>query len=54
VIHAQEFFRRHDLPEQDESRALSASWSPRAAALVLHGLLPMAPAEPLQNPSSVR
>jgi hydrogenase maturation protease len=54
VIHAQEFFRRHDLPEQDELRAVSGCWSPAAAALVLYGLLPMTAAEPPQNPSSVR
>jgi hydrogenase maturation protease len=55
VIHAQEFFRRHELPEQGESRTLPGCWSPAQAALVLRGLMARkAAAEPLQNPSTVR
>jgi hydrogenase maturation protease len=38
VIHAQEFFRKHGLPEQFEARTASAAWSADAAALVLGGL----------------
>jgi len=38
VIHAQEFFRSRNLPEQIESRSVPARWSAEAAALIVSGL----------------
>ncbi len=39
VIHAQEFFRSRDLPEEFEARSAPVHWSSEAAALVVRGLL---------------
>ncbi len=39
VIHAQEFFRSRNLPEDFEVRSVPVRWNPRAAALVVGGLL---------------
>jgi hypothetical protein len=38
VIHAQEFFRAKNLPEDFELRKMPVHWSPRSAALVVSGL----------------
>ncbi|HEY1313773.1 MAG TPA: hypothetical protein VGE92_07845 [Steroidobacteraceae bacterium] len=38
VIHAQEFFRSHNLPEEFELRSIPAHWSQDSAALVVSGL----------------
>lgn len=38
VIHAREFFRAHELPEDLDVRSLPVSWSPSDAALVIGGL----------------
>jgi len=35
VIHAQEFFRHYNLPEEAEPRALRAHWSRERAAVVV-------------------
>jgi len=43
VIHAQDFFRVHSLPEDSESRPLSARWSEALAALVVSGLMDRVP-----------
>jgi hypothetical protein len=37
VIHAQEFFRSRNLPEEFEMRAMPAHWSSEAAALAVCG-----------------
>jgi hydrogenase maturation protease len=39
VIHAREFFRAHELPEDVEPRSVPASWSRSDAALVVSGLV---------------
>lgn len=39
VIHAQEFFRMMDLPEDFRWRTMPAYWSQEAAALVVSGLI---------------
>jgi hypothetical protein len=39
VIHAQEFFRSRNLPEEFEARSVPVRWSREAAALVIGGLL---------------
>jgi hypothetical protein len=41
VIHAQEFFRCRDLPEEFELRTLPVHWSRESAALVVAGLKAM-------------
>jgi hypothetical protein len=38
VIHAQEFFRSKNLPEEFESRTIPVYWSQDSAALVVSGL----------------
>jgi hydrogenase maturation protease len=38
VIHAQEFFRINELPEEFESQSVPVRWSAESAALVLEGL----------------
>ena len=38
VIHAQEFFRNKNLPEELEVRTVPVHWSPDSAALVVRGL----------------
>ena len=38
VIHAQEFFRNKDLPEEFEMRTVPVHWSRDSAALVVRGL----------------
>jgi hypothetical protein len=43
VIHAQEFFRSKDLPEDFESRTMPVYWSRESAALVVSGLGAAAP-----------
>jgi hypothetical protein len=39
VIHAQEFFRSRNLPEEFEARTVPVRWSREAAALAVGGLL---------------
>ena len=38
VVHAQEFFRSHELPEEMEPRTMPVHWSKNAAALLVSGL----------------